>query len=114
LTRVLRDLAEGKRAFKNPADRAKILKLMGQQVYRRGIPTGADQALSGTKVQDKVGFLAYYGHNYNGDAGIVTLPNGQRYILAVLTWRRYSGNNASFVDFPRIAKITKHVQQLVY
>jgi len=114
LMRVLRDLATGKRAFKNSADRARILKLMGRQIYRQGIPTGAARADAGTTVQDKVGFLADYGQNYNGDAGIVTLPNGQRYILVVLTWRRYGGNSASFVDFPKIAKITKRVQQIVY
>lgn len=114
LMRVLRDLATGKRAFKNATDRARILSLMGQQIYRKGIPTGAARANAGTTVQDKVGFLADYGQNYNGDAGIVTLPNGQRYILVVLTWRQYGGNSASFVDFPKIAKITKRVQQIVY
>ncbi len=107
LVKVLRDLQDGKRAFSNKSDRGKVLSLMGKQVYRRGIPTGAAQAMRGTKVQDKVGFL----NDNNGDAGIVTMPNGQRYILAVLTWGHHQ---SGFSGYPRIAKITKNVQKIVY
>lgn len=107
LIKVLKDLQNGKKAFSNKSDRAFILKLMGKQVYRKGIPTGAARANKGTKVQDKVGFL----ESNNGDAGIVRLPNGQRYLLVVLTWGHHQ---SGFSGFPRIAKITKKVQQIVY
>lgn len=73
LVKVLKDLQLGQKAFTNRQDRAFILSLMKRQVYRRGIPTGVARANRGTIVQDKVGFL----NDNNGDAGIVTLPNGQ-------------------------------------
>lgn len=80
---------------------------MGQQNYRTGIPTGAAEAKSGTTVQDKVGFL----DDTNNDAAIVTLPNGQRYILVIMT----NGHNQSNLSgFPRIAEIAKNVQNIVY
>lgn len=107
LIKVLRDLQEGKKAFTNKSDRAHILRLMGKQDFRRGIPTGAAQAMRGTKVQDKVGFL----YSNNSDAGIVTLPNGHRYLLVIMTWGH---NQAGRSGFPRIANIAKHVQQIVY
>lgn len=104
---LLTDLANGTGAFQNKSDQAKILKMMGKQVYRTGIPTGANAADSGTTVQDKVGFL----DDVNNDAGIVTLPNGQRYILVVMT----DGHNQSGLSgFSRIAEITKNVQKIVY
>ncbi|WP_240704423.1 serine hydrolase [Companilactobacillus zhachilii] len=104
---LLEDLAEGKGAFENKGDRAKILNWMGKQIYRTGIPTGATAADAGTTVQDKVGFL----DDTNNDAGIVTLPNGERYILVILT----NGHKQSgFSGFKRIAEITKNVQKIVY
>lgn len=107
LVKVLKDLQLGQRAFTNRQDRAFILSLMKRQVYRRGIPTGVARANQGTVVRDKVGFL----NDNNGDAGIVTLPNGQRYILAVLTWGR---GQHGFSGYPRIARIAEHVQKIVY
>lgn len=107
LVKLLKDLETGQGAFTNQADRARILKLMGKQEFRAGIPAGAKAALKGTTVQDKVGFLA----DDNNDAAIVHLPNGQRYILVVMT----SGHHQSGLSgFPRIAKITKRIQQIVY
>jgi hypothetical protein len=104
---LLEDLATGKGAYENESDQAKILDLMGKQIYRTGIPAGASAADSGTTVQDKVGFL----NDTNNDAGIVTLPNGQRYILVVMT----NGHNQSGLSgFSRIAEITKNVQKIVY
>lgn len=104
---LLQDLESGTGVFKNKSDQAKILKLMGKQIYRDGIPAGAAAADAGTTVQDKVGFL----DDVNNDAGIVTMPDGQKYILVILT----NGHNQSkFSGFPRIAKITKNVQQIVY
>lgn len=107
LVKVLKDLHTGQGAFTNRRDRKFILKQMGRQVYRRGIPTGAARATKGTTVQDKVGFLA----DNNGDAGIVTLPNGQRYLLVILTWGR---GQHGFSGYPRIARIAEHVQKIVY
>jgi len=80
---------------------------MGKQIYRTGIPTGVAQANSGTTVQDKVGFL----DDTNNDAAIVTLPNGQKYVLVIMT----NGHNQSGLSgFSRIAEIAKNVQKIVY
>jgi len=104
---LLEDLEAGTGAFQNSNDQAKILSMMGNQIYRSGIPTGANEADNGTTVQDKVGFL----DDTNNDAGIVTLPNGQKYILVVMT----NGHKQSGLSgFSRIAEITKNVQKIVY
>jgi len=104
---LLEDLEAGTGAFKNASDQAKILDLMGKQVYRSGIPAGAGEADAGTVVQDKVGFL----DDTNNDAAIVTLPNGQKYILVIMT----NGHKQSGLSgFPRIAEITKNIQKIVY
>lgn len=80
---------------------------MGEQVYRTGIPTGVAAANKGTTVQDKVGFL----NDTNNDAAIVTMPNGQRYILVIMT---HGHGQSGFSGFPKIAKIAKKVQTIVY
>lgn len=107
LMMLLRNLAKGTGVFTNTSDRKYILSLMKKQVYRTGIPTGASEAQKGTTVQDKVGFL----DDTNNDAGIVTLPNGQQYLLVIMT---HGHNQSGFSGFPRIAKITKHIQEIVY
>lgn len=104
---LLENLETGSGVFSNTSDRSKILNLMGKQVYRTGIPTGVAEANEGTTVQDKVGFL----NDTNNDAAIVTLPNGQKYILVIMT----NGHNQSGLSgFSRIAEIAKNVQQIVY
>lgn len=104
---LLRDLANGTDSFENASDQQKLLNLMGKQIYRTGIPTGVAQANSGTTVQDKVGFL----DDTNNDAAIVTLPNGQKYVLVIMT----NGHNQSGLSgFSRIAEIAKNVQKIVY
>ncbi|WP_368791415.1 serine hydrolase [Companilactobacillus farciminis] len=104
---LLRDLANGTGSFENASDQQKLLNLMGKQIYRTGIPTGVAQANSGTTVQDKVGFL----DDTNNDAAIVTLPNGQKYVLVIMT----NGHNQSGLSgFSRIAEIAKNVQKIVY
>jgi len=104
---LLQDLESGTGAFKNSDDQTKILDMMSKQIYRNGIPTGAAEANPGTTVQDKVGFL----DDTNNDAAIVTLPNGQKYILVIMT----NGHNQSNLSgFPRIAEITKNIQKIVY
>ncbi len=107
LQELLLQLFHGTGAFSDTTNRSKLLSLMGKQVYRTGIPAGAAEAMKGTTVTDKVGFL----NDVNNDAGIVTLPNGQRYILVVMT---HGHNQSGFSGFPRIAKITKKVQSIVY
>lgn len=107
LAGVLYDLHAGKGAFSNPKDRRLLLNLMHHQVYRTGIPAGTRAAKTGTQVRDKVGFYA----DTNNDAGIVTLPNGQQYILVVMTHGR---QQSGFSGFPRIATIAEHVQKIVY
>ncbi|WP_236585154.1 serine hydrolase [Companilactobacillus farciminis] len=104
---LLRDLANGTGSFENSSDQQKLLNLMGKQIYRTGIPTGVAQANSKTTVQDKVGFL----DDTNNDAAIVTLPNGQKYVLVIMT----NGHNQSGLSgFSRIAEIAKNVQKIVY
>jgi len=107
LTLVLKDLATQSGPFSHAKDQQKLLSLMKQQVYRTGIPAGAAAAKKGTVVADKVGFLA----DTNNDAAIVTLPNGERYILVIMT---HGHEQAGFSGFPRMAKIATHVQKLVY
>lgn len=107
LTLVLRQLATQRAPFDHAADQQWLLKLMRHQDYRTGIPAGAQTAQRGTTVADKVGWFA----DTNNDAGIVTLPNGERYILVILT---HGHGQTGFSGFPRIAKITTHIQRLVY
>lgn len=104
---TLRALANKQSPFQNTHNQQWLLKLMGQQIYRKGIPAGATAAQTGSKVADKVGFFA----DENNDAGIVTLPNGQRYILVVMT---HGHQQSGLSGFPRIATITKQIQEIVY
>lgn len=107
LMMVLRDLATQSGPFKHAKDQQKLLSLMKTQVYRDGIPAGATAATKGATVADKVGFMA----DTNNDAGIVTLPNGERYILVIMT---HGHQQSGFSGFPRMAKITTHIQKMVY
>lgn len=107
LVLLLRALENGTGAFQNQADRKYLLGLMGSQEYRKGIPAGASTVATGAKTQDKVGFL----DSTNNDVGIVTLPNGQRYILVIMT---HGHNQSGLNGFPRIAKITEKIQSIVY
>lgn len=103
---LLTSLANGTGAFSNSTDRQYLLNLMGKQEYRDGIPAGVASVTSGATVQDKVGFL----DDTNSDAGIVTLPSGQRYVLVILT----HGRSQSTLDFTRIKAIAAKVQTIVY
>lgn len=107
LRMLLVKLARAEAPFNHAHDRQWLLSLMKQQVYRDGIPAGAAAAQRGTVVADKVGWLA----DTNNDAGIVTLPDGQRYVLVIMT---HGNGQTGFSGFPRMATITKHVQKLVY
>lgn len=107
LTLALKDLALRQAPFNHRSDQKWLLSLMRKQVYRTGIPAGAAAANKGTTVADKVGWYA----DTNNDAGIVTLPNGQRYVLTVMT---HGHLQSGFSGFPRIAKITTHIQKMVY
>lgn len=107
LVSVVRKLDQQQYPFDDAMSRNQLLSLMRRQVYRSGIPKGATAANKGSKVADKVGWL----YSYNNDAGIVTLPNGQRYALVVMT---HGHGQSGFSGFPRIAAITKNVQKIVY
>ncbi|MCI1553130.1 MAG: class A beta-lactamase-related serine hydrolase [Levilactobacillus sp.] len=107
LRKILVKLARAEAPFNNAHNRTWLLSLMKQQVYRDGIPAGAAAATKGTVVADKVGWLA----DTNNDAGIVTLPNGQRYVLVIMT---HGNGQSGFSGFPRMGQITKHIQKLVY
>lgn len=107
LVSVMRKLDQGRYPFDNGANRSQVLSLMSRQVYRAGIPAGASQATPGSTTANKVGWLA----SYNNDAGIVTLPNGQRYAIAIMT---HGHGQTGLSGFPKIAKITKNIQTIVY
>ncbi|GAA3609157.1 hypothetical protein GCM10022296_10960 [Secundilactobacillus similis DSM 23365 = JCM 2765] len=107
LVSVVRKLDQQQYPFNDATSRNQLLSLMRRQVYRSGIPKGAAAANKGSKVADKVGWL----YSFNNDAGIVTLPNGQRYVLVVMT---HGHGQSGFSGFPRIATITKNVQKIVY
>lgn len=107
LAKILIKLDRQQGPFSHSHDRTWLLSLMKQQVYRTGIPAGAAAAMKGTVVADKVGWYA----DTNNDAAIVTLPNGQRYVLVIMT---HGHGQTGFSGFPRIAKITTHIQKLMY
>ncbi|MCH5462766.1 serine hydrolase [Lactobacillus sp. LC28-10] len=107
LVSVMRKLDQGRYPFDNAANRSQVLSLMSRQVYRAGIPTGAVQAIPGSTTANKVGWIG----SYNNDAGIVTLPNGQRYAIAIMT---HGHGQTGFSGFPKIAQITKNIQTIVY
>lgn len=107
LVSVVRKLDQQQYPFSDATSRNQLLSLMRRQVYRSGIPKGAAAANKGSQVADKVGWL----YSFNNDAGIVTLPNGQRYALVVMT---HGHGQSGFSGFPRIATITKNVQKIVY
>lgn len=107
LQRLLLDLAQGRGAFAAKTTQTELLSLMSKQKYRAGIPAGTAQALRQTKVADKVGFLA----DACNDAAIVTLPNGQRYILVIMT---HGHGQHDLTGFSRVATIAQQVQTIVY
>ena len=103
LASVLTSLQAGTGAFSNSSLQQWLLSDMSKQVYRDGIPAAAG---SGATVQDKVGFL----DDVNNDAAIVTLPDGERFILVIMT----HGHNQATLDFSRINTIAKQVIKLAY
>ncbi len=100
---MLTSLQAGTGAFSNSSLQQWLLSDMSKQVYRDGIPAAAG---SGATVQDKVGFL----DDVNNDAAIVTLPDGERFILVIMT----HGHNQATLDFSRINTIAKQVIKLAY
>lgn len=107
LVSVMRKLDQARYPFDNGANRSRVLSLMSRQVYRAGIPAGAKQATPGSTTANKVGWI----DSYNNDAGIVTLPNGQRYAIAIMT---HGHGQLGFSGFSKIAKMTKNIQTIVY
>ncbi|WP_407895002.1 serine hydrolase [Lacticaseibacillus sp. N501-2] len=103
LASLLTQLQAGTGAFQTANLRNWLLTDMAQQVYRSGIPQAAG---TGGTVQDKVGFL----NDVNNDAAIVTLPNGARFILVIMT----HGHDQATLDFSRINTIAEHVIKLAY
>lgn len=103
LASVLTSLQAGNGAFSDSSLQNWLLSDMSQQVYRDGIPAAAG---TGATVQDKVGFL----DDVNNDAAIVTMPNGARFILVIMT----HGHNQATLDFSRINTIAKQVIKLAY
>ena len=103
LASVLTSLQAGTGAFSDSSLQNWLLSDMSEQVYRDGIAAAAG---SGATVQDKVGFL----DGVNNDAAIVTLPDGERFILVIMT----HGHNQATLDFSRINTLAKQVIKLAY
>ena len=76
-----------------PSSRAKLLDAMKQNVYRQGIPAGANG-----QVADKVGFL----DNYLHDAAVVYSPGGT-YVLTIMT------EDSSWA---KIAELAREIEKL--
>lgn len=76
-----------------PASRAKLLDAMKGNVFRQGIPAGANG-----QVADKVGFL----DNFLHDAAVVYSPNGT-YVLSVMS------EDSSWA---KIAELTRAIEKL--
>lgn len=83
------------RTMFNGSDTSRLIDLMKQQVYRRGIPAGSTGV-----VADKVGFL----WDYLNDAAIVYHPRGT-YVLVVMTKGQSWG---------KIAEITQQIERILY
>lgn len=79
----------------NGADSSRLIELMKQQVYRKGIPAG-----SAGVVADKVGFL----WDYLNDTAIVYHPRGT-YVLVIMTKGQSWG---------KIAEITRQIERILY
>lgn len=104
LIALLKKLQAGAAPFDQSLYREKLLNDMASQVYRDGIPAAVASLTPGATVQDKVGWY----EDYNNDAAIVTLPDGQRYLLAIMT------KGVGYMDFSEVATIAQKVQQIVY
>jgi beta-lactamase class A len=76
MTELLRKIVDGT-AFSVEAS-AKMLEILNEQEFRRGIPAGLPQ---GAKVANKTGEISTVAH----DAGIVYLPGRKPYVLVILT-----------------------------
>lgn len=104
LVALLKKLQAGTAPFNQDFYQEKLLTDMSTQVYRDGIPAAVASLTPDATVQDKVGWY----EDYNNDAAIVTLPDGQRYLLAIMT------KGVGYMDFSEIATIAQKVQQIVY
>lgn len=104
LMTILKAIQKGTGPFDNASLRKKLLTAMENQVYRDGIPAAAEQVASGSTVQDKVGWIG----STDNDAGIVTTPKGDRYLLVIMT------DNGDYQDFSQIEKIASKIQTIVY
>lgn len=67
-----------------------LLKAMGTQTYRSGLPKGMPDA----EVADKVGF---YGNHLWHDVGIVTMPNKRVYIVSIFGYQ--GATSTDIADF---------------
>ncbi|WP_262315110.1 class A beta-lactamase-related serine hydrolase [Lacticaseibacillus parakribbianus] len=104
LVTMLRRIALRQAPFANASLASKLTGDMATQVYRDGIPAAVASLTPKAVVQDKVGWL----ESTDNDAAIVTLPNGQRYLLAVLT------TNQDYMDWSLVQTVATRVQQIVY
>jgi beta-lactamase class A len=93
---IFRTLAEGKVISREAS--AKMVEILLAQEHRDGIPAGVPE---GTSVAHKTGSITRISH----DAGIITRPNGSRYVLVVLTRGFEKGRDAQQV----IAEVSRAV-----
>ncbi|HEX7708232.1 MAG TPA: serine hydrolase [Thermoanaerobaculia bacterium] len=96
LMQIFRTLAEGR--VISPDASAKMVEILLAQEHRQGIPAGVP---AGTSVAHKTGSITRISH----DAGIITRPDGSRYVLVVLTRGFEDGREAQRV----IAEVSRVV-----
>ncbi|MCI1986664.1 MAG: serine hydrolase [Lactobacillus sp.] len=103
LANLLRKLADHQAPFAHQRMQQRVLQDLAAQVERRGIPAGVTQLLPKAKIQNVTGQLG----NSTSDAATVTLPDGQRFVLAIMT-------TTPAADFTQIQAIAKEVTHLAY
>ncbi|MFD1484735.1 serine hydrolase [Lacticaseibacillus baoqingensis] len=103
LVSLLRLLADQQPPFAHRQMQRRIRRDLQAQVRRNGICAGVKQLLPQAQVQNITGQLGYS----MSDAAIVTLPDGHRFMLAIMT-------TSPTADFNQIQAIAKAVTHVVY
>jgi beta-lactamase class A len=97
MVRLLAQLANGK--LVSSSSRAEIMNLLSQTTIKTLLPAGIG---SGAQIANKTGDIGFL----IGDAGMITMPNGKRYLAGIFVRRPY--------DDTRGRDFIRQVSRLVY
>ena len=97
MVRLLAQLANGK--LVSSSSRAQIMDLLSQTTIKTLLPAGIG---SGAQIANKTGDIGFL----IGDAGMITMPNGKRYLAGIFVRRPY--------DDTRGRDFIRQVSRLVY